>query len=54
MPKANEHYDDVDFLLELGTKVADSSPLHEVLERVMEFIEAVIKCDSCFGFVLEG
>jgi len=54
LSESNEYYDDVDFLLELGTKVASSSPLHEVLEKVMEFIETVIKCDSCFAYVLEG
>ena len=54
MDQSSERYGDVDFLFELGKRVAAASPLHEVLERVVEFIEAVIRCDSCFAYVLEG
>ena len=54
MAETGDNYQDVDFLFELGSKVAASSPLHEVLERVVEFIVSVIKCDSCFAYVLEG
>ena len=54
MAETGDNYQDVDFLFELGSKVAASSPPHEVLERVVEFIVSVIKCDSCFAYVLEG
>lgn len=40
-------------LHDLGTRMASASPLHEVLERVIEFASAIGKCDSCFVFVLE-
>jgi len=43
----------LNFLHELGSRMASASPLHEVLDRVIEFASAVAKCDSCFVFVLE-
>jgi uroporphyrinogen-III synthase len=46
---------DVDFLHEIGSRVAAAAdPLHEVLRRVVDFASAVVKCDSCFVYVLEG
>ena len=45
---------EVDFLHELGSRIAAADPLHEVLDRVLEFITALVKCDSCFIYVLEG
>jgi uroporphyrinogen-III synthase len=44
---------DVDFLHEIGKRIATADPLHEVLGRVVEFVSAVVKCDSCFVYVLE-
>ena len=44
----------LNFLHELGNRMASASPLREVLDRVVEFASAVAKCDSCFVFVLEG
>ncbi len=43
----------LNFLHELGTRIAATNPLREVLERVVEFVSTVAKCDSCFVFVLE-
>jgi uroporphyrinogen-III synthase len=34
--------------------MAASDPLHEVLARVVDFTAAVVKCDSCFIYVLEN
>jgi uroporphyrinogen-III synthase len=45
---------EVDFLHEIGSRIAAADPLHEVLNRVVEFITALVKCDSCFIYVLEG
>ena len=45
---------DIDFLHEIGKRIATADPLHEVLGRVVEFVSAVEKCDSCFAYVLEG
>jgi len=48
--------DNLDFLHEIGSRMAaaDPDPLHEVLEKVVEFIVALLKCDSCFVYVREG
>ena len=44
----------VDFLHEIGSRMAASDPLHTVLNRIVEFASSVISCDSCFVYVLEG
>jgi uroporphyrinogen-III synthase len=41
------------FLHELGSRMAQATPLQGVLERIVEFTSAIAKCDSCFVFVLE-
>ncbi|MGH9573654.1 MAG: GAF domain-containing protein [Candidatus Acidiferrales bacterium] len=45
---------DIEFLHELGERIASADPLHRVLLRVLDFIASVMKCDSCFVYVLEG
>jgi len=44
----------VDFLHATGRRIATSDQLHQVLDRVVEFVSAVVRCDSCFVYVLEG
>lgn len=43
----------VDFLHELGSRMAASDSLHAVLDRIVDFACSVISCDSCFVYVLE-
>ena len=43
---------EVDFLHNIGTRLA-SGELHEVLDRVVEFVTGVVKCDSCLVYLLE-
>jgi len=43
----------VDFLHELGSRMAASDSLHAVLNRIVDFACSVISCDSCFVYVLE-
>ena len=43
---------EVDFLHNIGTRIA-SGELHEVLDRVVAFVTAVVKCDSCLIYLLE-
>ncbi|MFZ0964773.1 MAG: GAF and ANTAR domain-containing protein [Terriglobia bacterium] len=43
---------EVDFLHNIGTRLT-SGELHEVLERVVEFVTGVVKCDSCLVYLLE-
>jgi signal transduction protein with GAF and PtsI domain len=42
-----------DLLHDIGSRMAASDEFHEVLERVVNFVLAVVKCDSCFVYVLE-
>lgn len=42
----------VDFLHEIGSRMAAADPMHEVLERAVAFVSALVKCDSCFIYVL--
>jgi signal transduction protein with GAF and PtsI domain len=44
----------VDFLHAIGRRIATADQLHQVLDRVVEFVSAVVRCDSCFVYVLEG
>ena len=46
-------YPEIAFLHEIGERIAAADPLQKVLGRVVEFVSAVVKCDSCFIFVLE-
>ena len=43
----------VDFLHEIGSRMAASDPLHTVLNRIVDFAGSIISCDSCFVYVLE-
>ncbi|MFI5073316.1 MAG: GAF domain-containing protein, partial [Terriglobales bacterium] len=52
-PQSGENQE-VDFLHEIGSRMAAADPLHEVLTRVLEFAAALVKCDSCFIYVLEN
>jgi signal transduction protein with GAF and PtsI domain len=42
----------IEFLHEIGSRIAAADPLHAVLDRVVQFVEAVVQCDSCFVYVL--
>lgn len=44
----------LDFLHEIGSRMAASDPLHTVLNRIVDFACSLIQCDSCFVYVLEG
>ncbi|PYX88168.1 MAG: sensory transcriptional regulator [Acidobacteria bacterium] len=45
---------EVDFLHEIGCRGAAAEPLPHVLERIVEFVSAVVRCDACLLYVLEG
>jgi len=44
----------VDLLHEIGGRLATAGGFREVLDRVVEFASALVKCDSCLVYVLEG
>lgn len=45
---------ELDFLHEIGSRMAAANPLREVLQRIVEFAATIVKCDSCFMYILEG
>jgi len=51
---APEQHQDIDVLHEIGERIAAADPLSTVLKLVVEFVSTVVKCDSCFLYVLEG
>jgi len=44
----------LEFLHELGSRIAAADPLHEVLNRVVEFATSIVRCDACLIYVLQG
>jgi uroporphyrinogen-III synthase len=44
----------LDFLHEIGGRLATAGGFHEVLDRVVEFASVLVKCDSCLIYALEG
>jgi uroporphyrinogen-III synthase len=44
---------DIDFLHDISSRMAAADPLHEVLAQIVEFASALVKCDSCFVYVVE-
>src|SRR5256885_6568087 len=44
----------VDLLHEIGIRLATADEFHDVLARVVEFASALVKCDSCLIYILEG
>jgi signal transduction protein with GAF and PtsI domain len=44
----------VELLHEIGNRLATADSVHEVLTRVVDFASALVKCDSCLIYVLEG
>ncbi|MGH9679349.1 MAG: uroporphyrinogen-III synthase, partial [Candidatus Acidiferrales bacterium] len=43
----------LDFLHEIGSRMAASNSLRGVLRRIVDFSASVVKCDSCFVYVLD-
>ena len=44
----------LDVLHEISSSLASSDPLHMVLSRIVAFVSAVVPCDSCFLYTVEG
>jgi signal transduction protein with GAF and PtsI domain len=45
---------DIGFLHQMASRVSLAPPLHDVLKEVLVFATSVVKCDSCFIYVMEG
>lgn len=52
-PSASLSPSDVEVLHEIGSQIAASNPLHTVLSQVVQFVSTVVRCDSCFVYVLQ-
>jgi uroporphyrinogen-III synthase len=44
----------VAFLARIAARLPEAAPLQSVLGDVVEFVTAIVACDSCFVYVLEG
>src|SRR5579864_7808064 len=44
----------VDILHEITVRLGTADGFHDVLSRVVEFASALVKCDSCLVYILEG
>jgi uroporphyrinogen-III synthase len=44
---------DVGLLNKIATRISSSTPLEAVLQDVVEFVTSVVRCDSCFVYLLE-
>ena len=44
----------VDILHEITVRLGTADGFHDVLTRVVEFASALVKCDSCLVYILEG
>ena len=44
----------VDVLHEISVQLSTGDQFHEVLNRIVEFASALVRCDSCLIYVLEG
>src|SRR5450756_2441840 len=45
---------DIDFLHEIGSRMAAADSLDSILQRILDFIADLVRCDSCLVYVLEG
>jgi uroporphyrinogen-III synthase len=54
LSKALSYDGDIEFLHDISSRIAANDPLHQDLDRIIEFVSAVVKCDSCFVYVREG
>ena len=52
MTKSDES--EIGFLHEIGARFAAAADVQTVLHRVVNFVSAVVQCDSCFIYVLEN
>ncbi len=44
----------IDFLHEISSRIAAADSFHVVLGSIVEFVSAMVPCDSCFVYVLEN
>jgi len=53
-PIRNHLFDrETDFLHDLARRMGSAVPLPQVLASVVDFVSSIVRCDSCFVYVLE-
>jgi uroporphyrinogen-III synthase len=52
IPRVEEGVE-VGLLNQIATRISASAPLEAVLQDVVEFVRSVVRCDSCFVYLLE-
>jgi FixJ family two-component response regulator len=45
---------DIAILNKMASRLSGADPLHQVLDEVVEFVAAIVECDSCMVYVIEG
>jgi uroporphyrinogen-III synthase len=54
MSASSVHSDfDLELLHKISSRMAAADPFHEVLAQVVDFASELVKCDSCFIYVLD-
>jgi two-component system, response regulator PdtaR len=54
LTKRIEDSQDVEFLHEIGSRMAAADSLDSILQHILNFIADLVRCDSCLVYVLEG
>lgn len=44
---------DIDFLHEIGSRIAATDSLQSILQRILDFISDLVRCDSCFVYIIQ-
>ncbi len=52
--KEREVFFDIAVLSKMATRLSAADPVNQVLHEVVEFVAAVVECDSCMIYVMEG
>jgi uroporphyrinogen-III synthase len=45
---------DIALLSQIASKISATTPLHELMAHVIAFVTALVECDSCIIYVIEG
>jgi two-component system, response regulator PdtaR len=54
LTKQIEDSQDVEFIHEIGSRMAAADSLDSILQHILEFISDLVRCDSCFVYLLQG
>lgn len=54
LTKRIEDSQDVEFLHQIGSRMAAADSLDSILQHILDFIADLVRCDSCLVYVLEG